>query len=92
MSWPPTENDKGQTAIEFYMNRPHLTDPVNGGHQYMFRTQAGTICMAWVNAVDLPYVLALRGGCCGQKKPGVYRLASPVNALRWEKNNASLTL
>lgn len=42
------------------------------------------IVLAWVDPVDVPCMLAVKGGCCGnKKKPGVIGFASEDQVRRW---------
>lgn len=49
---------------------------------YKFATKHN-ICLAWVNIEDAPKVLGILGGCCGNKRQPIYRVASETDVRRW---------
>ena len=53
-----------------------------GKRTHIFNMQAN-ISMAWIPPDDVPCILALRGGCCDQKKPNVVIFASEDDVRRW---------
>ena len=53
-----------------------------GKRTHIFNMQAN-ISMAWIPIDDVPCALALRGGCCGEKKPGVVTFASEADVRQW---------
>lgn len=77
-------NEAGQVAMKYgRKNRVLVTcGPVEDRRQYVFDMRAN-ICMAWINAEDVPCAQAVRGGCCGQRKPGVITLANEDDVRRW---------
>ena len=64
-----------------YMRKQRVIVKCNG-RTHIFHMRAN-ICMTWVPEEDVPCVLAVRGGCCGQKKPGVITFANEDDARRW---------
>lgn len=53
-----------------------------GKRTHIFNMQAN-ICMAWIPIEDVPCALALKGGCCDEKKPGVVTFANEADVRRW---------
>lgn len=53
-----------------------------GKRTHIFNMQAN-ISMAWIPIEDVPCALALKGGCCGQKKKGIVIFASDTDVRRW---------
>ena len=53
-----------------------------GKRTHIFNMQAN-ISMAWVPIEDVPCSLALKGGCCGQKKKGIVIFASEDAVRQW---------
>jgi hypothetical protein len=53
-----------------------------GKRTHIFNMQAN-ICMAWIPIDDVPCALALKGGCCGEKKPGVVTFANEADVRQW---------
>ena len=68
-------------AVEYYSTIPK-TVMVNK-HEYVFTVQHN-VCLGWVQRADVPAVLAIVGGCCNNKRPGVFRLASETNVRIWK--------
>jgi hypothetical protein len=73
--------EQEQVAIQYYQNMRHMVTCPNG-HQYVFVVEAN-ICLSWVAKEDVDYILNLKGGCCGQKKAGVYVRANESSIRRW---------
>ena len=71
------KNDHEQIAITYYLPMPKWAG------KYFFTCKYG-VCMAWVNAEDAPAILAIKGGCCGGRRPGVFRYASENQVKLWE--------
>jgi len=65
----------GKVAIQYYETMPKLITVRK--KQYAFVVQHN-VCMAWVDAEDVADILAITGGCCGKKNPGVYRYANEL--------------
>lgn len=53
-----------------------------GKRTHIFNMQAN-ISMAWIPTEDVPCALALKGGCCGEKKKGVVTFANEADVRRW---------
>jgi len=77
-------NDAGQIALRYIRQQKAVVNcgPQKTQRTYIFSMRAN-ISMAWVEAEDVPCCLAVRGGCCGQTKPGVIRYASETDVRRW---------
>lgn len=73
-------NDAGQVAVKYYQQIPKQVKVM--GTLYIFGIRA-QISMAWINPEHVDSVLSIRGGCCGAKKPGVFRLANEADVRRW---------
>jgi hypothetical protein len=76
----PVKDENGNIAIRYAQEGQVMTRC--GNREYLFRTQAN-ICMAWIPESDSACVLAKRGGCCNQQRPGVFRYANAASARRW---------
>jgi hypothetical protein len=76
-------NDTGQVAVKYYQQIPKRV--VVGEVLYIFSIR-GQISMAWIAPEHLDRVLSAVGGCCGNKKPGVFRLANESDVRRWTNN------
>lgn len=53
-----------------------------GKRTHIFNIQAN-ITMAWIPIEDVPCALALRAGCCGEKRRGVVTFASEADVRQW---------
>ena len=53
-----------------------------GKRTHIFNMQAN-ISMAWIPVDDVPCALALKGGCCGEKKKGIVIFASEADVRQW---------
>lgn len=74
-------NEDNQVAMKYLRkNRAYFKCP--SGNQYVL-TMRANICMGWVNEEDVACARAVRGGCCGQKKPGVITFANESDVRRW---------
>lgn len=76
-------NSDGYVAVKYMRQVPKQVKV--GGVMYVFMIRA-TIPMAWVHPDHVDMVLALKSGCCGQKKAGVFRLANESDVRRWTNN------
>jgi hypothetical protein len=74
------KNESGQVAVQYYQTIPKSVKVRKS--EYFF-TVKHNVCLAWVNEEDVFSVLAIPGGCCGNHKPGVFRLASQINVHLW---------
>jgi len=77
---PPILDAQGKIAVK-YRRQQRVNVACNGSH-YIFSMKAN-ISMCWVLPGDLDCVLAVKGGCCGQRKPGIFIFASESDARRW---------
>ena len=73
-------NDSGQIAVKYYQTIPKQVTV--GGKLYIFGVQAN-ISLAWVDPEHVDGMLATLGGCCGQKKSGVFKLCNEDDVRRW---------
>lgn len=76
----PIEDANGNVAIRYYQPGKIITKC--GQVTYIFVTYAN-ICMTWVKPDDVPCILNKKGGCCGQKRPGIFTYANASTARRW---------
>lgn len=77
-------NDAGQVAMKYMRKQRALVTcgPAEDRRQYVFHMRAN-ICMAWIEPDHVPCVLAVKGGCCGNKKSGVITFANESDVRRW---------
>ena len=73
-------NELGQVAVKYYQQVPKRVEV--SGNLYIFGIRAH-ISMAWVEPEHVQSILNIRGGCCGQKNAGVFRLANEDDVRRW---------
>jgi hypothetical protein len=76
-------NNAGEVAITYYQQVQKFVEA--HGSQYVFVVR-GNISLAWVKPEDVDAILGILGGCCGQRKPGVFRLSNDSDARRWTNN------
>ena len=88
MNTPGFISNDGQVAIKYYQSIPHLWPPSPDKGKYAFRVRAN-ICMSWIPEAEAQAVLDTLGGCCGEKKKGVYRPANESDVRRWTNNGGS---
>lgn len=79
----PIVNGDGRTAMKHYQVGQIIVKC--GQTDYIFRTRAN-ICMDWIVDSDIACVLAKKGGCCGQKRPGIFSYANASAVRRWTNN------
>jgi hypothetical protein len=78
-------NPEGQVAMR-YLNAGHIRvicnrdDKKQVQYDFIYRNN---VSMAWATPADVPCLLAVRGGCCGNKRPGVIKQASELDARYW---------
>jgi hypothetical protein len=78
-------NPEGQVAMR-YLTAGHIRVICNRDakkqvqYDFIYRNN---VSMAWVTAEDVPCLLAVKGGCCGNKRPGVIQPASELDARYW---------
>ncbi len=82
----PFVNEAGQVAMRYMRLIPTTVHcgPSKNGRDYAFVVKAN-INLSWVEATDVPCCLAVWGGCCGEKKPGVIIYASEADVRQWTK-------
>lgn len=71
---------RGNVAMRYLYLVPKRIDLP--GKTISFSIQ-NNITLAWVRPDDVNAVLAARAGCCGQKKAGVFTLASQGEVNKW---------
>lgn len=71
-------NSEGQVALRYMRGGQRLI------YDYVFIPKAN-ISLAWVNPEDVPKMLAVKHGCCGNKKPVIFP-ATESAVRRWENN------
>lgn len=76
----PVVNDAGDYAMKYYSPGKVITRC--NQYDYVFMTQAN-ICMSWVQEEHIGCILNKRGGCCGQKRPGIFTYANAADVRRW---------
>lgn len=80
------QNSTGQTAVIHYQSTNPLIEfgkPNTPSYRgYKFVTQH-CVCLCWVNNEDVQRILDIKGGCCGNKKSGIYRLANEMQVRVW---------
>lgn len=74
-------NEEGQVAMK-YLRKNRAYFKCQSGNEYVLHMRAN-ICMGWVDEEDVPCARAVRGGCCGRKKPGVITFANEADVRRW---------
>lgn len=77
-------NPEGHVAMRYMRQQTTLVTcgPSAKARQYVFAMRAN-ISLAWIPPDDVPCCLALLGGCCGQKRPGVIIYASEAAVRQW---------
>lgn len=79
----PVLNEAGLAAMRYIRNIPTIVAcGGKNGRQHAFVVRAN-INIAWVPEADTACCLAVKGGCCGQKKPGVIVYANESDVRRW---------
>jgi hypothetical protein len=73
-------NDSGEIGIRYLRQQQKLVSV--HGRQYVFTVRAN-ISFSWINPEDVDLILSMLGGCCGQRKPGVFKLATEDDTRRW---------
>jgi hypothetical protein len=76
----PVSNGDGLFLMKYYNPGRIITRCAQ--HDYVFITQAN-ICASWVEEAHVGCILNKRGGCCGQKRPGIFTYANAADARRW---------
>lgn len=76
------QNEQGQIAIEYYQCVPKQVTVHKKTYCFVIQWN---VCLAWVEPEDVPEILAIKGGCCGQKKAGVFRYANQGNVNIWTR-------
>lgn len=68
--------------MRYYM-QSRLIVKCPSGNEYLFVTQHN-ICGALVDPADVDFIAAKRGGCCGQRRAGVFRVGTDTERKKWE--------
>lgn len=76
-------NAAGEVAIAYHQPAPVLIDAGRMPSQraYVFAVQRA-VSLAWIAAGDVEAVLAMRGGCCGQRRR-LFDYATPGQVSVW---------
>ena len=80
----PIYNEAGEVAMRYLREQRVLVTcgPTKSQRQYVFHMRAN-ISMSWVQEQDAACCLGVRGGCCGQERPGVIVFAIESDVRRW---------
>ncbi len=83
MAIPETavRNAQGEIAMRYKQQQRVM---VKCGAVYYVFSMQNNICLAWVKEEDVPCILAVKGGCCGEKRAGVIQFATETQARRWQ--------
>lgn len=80
------KNSDGCVAIRFMPGTEPLIElgkeELGTYRAYKFSSR-NNICMAWVTEEDAPKILAMKHGCCGNKRNNAYCVASSDDVRRW---------
>jgi len=76
----PVSNGDGLYLMKYYQPGRIMTRCAN--YDYAFITQAN-ICASWVQEAHVGCIQNKKGGCCGQKRPGIFSFANAADARRW---------
>jgi hypothetical protein len=76
----PVIDDNGSFAMKYYQPGKIMTQCSR--HDYIFMTFAN-INMTWILPEHVQCILDKRGGCCGQRRPGVFSYANAADTRRW---------
>lgn len=75
-------NEAGDVAVKYRQPGQILLQHNPSGKEYVAVTEAN-ICLAWVDPVDVDFILSKRGGCCGKKQQSFF-LANESDVRRWK--------
>lgn len=73
--------DNGEVAVKYRQPGRVLITGCPSKKEYVAITQAN-ICLAWVDPIDVDFILAKRDGCCGKKQKS-FLLANEADVRRW---------
>jgi hypothetical protein len=76
----PIVSEAGDYLMKYY-NPGRIMTRCNQ-YDYIFITEAN-ICASWVKEEHLGCIQNKKGGCCGQRRPGVFSFANASDARRW---------
>jgi len=76
----PVVAENGNFAMKYYQPGKVITRC--NRFDYYFTTRAN-ICMDWIQEQHVGCILNKRGGCCGQKRPGIFTYANASDVRRW---------
>jgi hypothetical protein len=74
-------NEKGEIAVKYRQPGNVFLGGNPSGCEYVAVTQAN-ICMAWVDPIDVDFILSKKDGCCGGKRQSFF-LANESDVRRW---------
>lgn len=80
----PVYNDNGLVAMRYIRQNRMLVNcgPPKDQRGYVFEPRFN-VYMSWVEERDVECCLAVKGGCCGSKRPGVIIFASESDIVLW---------
>jgi len=80
-------NEQGQVAMRYLASGGHIRvlcqraeGPPQVQYDFIYRNN---VSMAWADARDVPCLLAVKGGCCGKKRPGIIKPAGELDVRYW---------
>lgn len=76
----PVVIEDGSIAMKYYQTVKIMTQCSR--IDYIFMVFAN-INIAWISPEHVQCILDKRGGCCGQRRPGVFSYANAADARRW---------
>lgn len=76
-------DERGYVAIRHFRQVQKLVQV--HGRDYVFAIRA-SISLSYVHPDDVDAILAIRGGCCGQRVSLVFGLADETHVRRWTNN------
>jgi hypothetical protein len=81
----PIYNDAGEVAMRHLRDNQRVLvacGTEKDRRNYVFHTRF-TLCMSWVKECDAGCCLAVTGGCCGNRRPGIIVFANEDEIYRW---------
>jgi len=81
----PITNAAGEVAMKYYQEMQILVpcgrdDGTKGQYVFVVRNH---VALSWVDPRDIPCLRAIRGGCCGNRRPGVILYANARDVELW---------
>lgn len=81
----PILNADGTLVAMRYLRQQQMIvecGPGKARRQHVFSMKAN-ISMGWIPLEDVPCCLAVKGGCCGQRKAGIIIYANEADVRQW---------